>query len=147
MSVYICALLIKKDLLLISLQSLVLIVGKLPGGLAYASSKDALNNITKDNHNIALRTIPLRTHGTSNPALTSVVRYLIHDSSEYASGNIFIVDAGATLPGSRSRRHGSFVCLIVGIAPIGYVTDVKTRFTVDSSGSGDCSYVQVPLEM
>ncbi|KAK4345912.1 hypothetical protein RND71_036088 [Anisodus tanguticus] len=146
--------------------------GQLPGGLAYASSKDALNNITKlmlhryylwprriylvavsgrqhkqDGfpfrnvleshshemmalelgkykirvnsispglfkseiteglvkkdwiHNIALRTIPLRTHGTSNPALTSVVRYLIHDSSEYVSGNMFIVDAGATLPG------------------------------------------------
>ncbi|OIT37114.1 hypothetical protein A4A49_11745 [Nicotiana attenuata] len=50
-------------------------------------------------HNIALRTIPLRTHGTSDPALTSVVRYLIHDSSEYVSGNIFIVEAGATLPG------------------------------------------------
>lgn len=49
--------------------------------------------------NIALRTIPLRTHGTSDPALTSVVRYLIHDSSEYVSGNIFIVEAGATLPG------------------------------------------------
>ncbi|KAJ8534139.1 hypothetical protein K7X08_007463 [Anisodus acutangulus] len=106
--------------------------GQLPGGLAYASSKDALNNITKMMalelgkykirvnsispglfkseiteglvkkdwiHNIALRTIPLRTHGTSNPALTSVVRYLIHDSSEYVSGNMFIVDAGATLPG------------------------------------------------
>ncbi|KAG5556010.1 hypothetical protein RHGRI_006594 [Rhododendron griersonianum] len=49
--------------------------------------------------NVAMRTIPLRTHGTSNPALTSLVRYLIHDSSEYVSGNIYIVDAGATLPG------------------------------------------------
>ncbi|KAL3327089.1 hypothetical protein AABB24_037666 [Solanum stoloniferum] len=106
--------------------------GKLPGSLAYASSKDALNSITKVMaielgpykirvnsvspgvfkseiterliqkdwfKNVALKTIPLRTHGTSNPALTSVVRYLIHDSSEYVSGNIFIVDAGATLPG------------------------------------------------
>lgn len=106
--------------------------GQLPGSLAYASSKDALNNMTKMMalelgeykirvnsispglfkseitegliqkdwlQNVALRTIPLRTHGTSNPALTSVVRYLIHDSSEYVSGNIFIVDAGATLPG------------------------------------------------
>ncbi|CAN4109324.1 unnamed protein product [Withania somnifera] len=105
---------------------------QLPGGLAYVSSKTALNNMTmvmaielgqykirvnslspgifkseitevlmqKDwLHNVTLRTIPLRTHGTSNPALTSVVRYLIHDSSEYVSGNIFIVDAGATLPG------------------------------------------------
>ncbi|MCD7471195.1 hypothetical protein HAX54_011510 [Datura stramonium] len=106
--------------------------GQLPGGLAYASSKEALNNITKVMalelgpykirvnsispglfkseitegliqrnwiQNIELKTIPLRTHGTSNPALTSVVRYLIHDSSEYVSGNMFIVDAGATLPG------------------------------------------------
>ncbi|KAG5583323.1 hypothetical protein H5410_053950 [Solanum commersonii] len=106
--------------------------GQLPGGLAYASSKEALNSITKVLalelgpckirvnsispvlfkseitegliqkdwlQNIELRTIPLRTHGTSNPALTSVVRYLIHNSSEYVSGNMFIVDAGATLPG------------------------------------------------
>ncbi|PHT97308.1 hypothetical protein BC332_33763 [Capsicum chinense] len=106
--------------------------GQLPGGLAYASSKEALNGITKVMaielgqykirvnsispglfkseiteglvqkdwlQNIELRTVPLRTHGTSNPALTSVVRYLIHDSSEYVSGNMFIVDAGATLPG------------------------------------------------
>ncbi|KAM7529976.1 hypothetical protein LguiB_033386 [Lonicera macranthoides] len=49
--------------------------------------------------NVALKTVPLRTYGTSNPALTSLVRYLVHDSSEYVTGNIFIVDAGATLPG------------------------------------------------
>ncbi|PHT27144.1 hypothetical protein CQW23_33248 [Capsicum baccatum] len=106
--------------------------GKLPGSLAYASSKDALNSMTKVMaiefgpynirvnsispgvfkseiteqliqkdwfKNVASKTIPLKTHGTSNPALTSLVRYLIHDSSEYVSGNIFIVDAGATLPG------------------------------------------------
>ncbi|XP_052171834.1 uncharacterized protein LOC127787840 [Diospyros lotus] len=48
---------------------------------------------------IALKTVPLRAFGTSDPALTSLVRYLIHDSSEYVTGNIFIVDAGATLPG------------------------------------------------
>jgi hypothetical protein len=35
----------------------------------------------------------------SDPALTSLVRYLIHDSSEYVTGNNFIVDGGATLPG------------------------------------------------
>ncbi|KAJ9548224.1 hypothetical protein OSB04_020767 [Centaurea solstitialis] len=42
------------------------------------------------------RTIPLKipgTPGTTDPALTSLVRYLIHDSSEYISGNTFIVDA------------------------------------------------------
>ncbi|KAM0972370.1 hypothetical protein ACFX2K_020292 [Malus domestica] len=50
-------------------------------------------------HNVAMKTVPLRTFGTSDPALTSLVRYLVHDSSEYVSGNIYIVDAGATLPG------------------------------------------------
>ena len=54
--------------------------------------KDWLNTV-------AQRTCPMRTFGTSDPALTSLVRYLIHDSSRYISGNIFIVDAGATLPG------------------------------------------------
>ncbi|GAY43686.1 3-oxoacyl-reductase [Citrus sinensis] len=50
-------------------------------------------------NNVALKTVPLREFGTSDPALTSLVRYLIHDSSKYVSGNMFIVDAGATLPG------------------------------------------------
>lgn len=49
--------------------------------------------------NVATKTVPLRTFGTSNPAVTSLVRYLIDDSSEYVTGNVFIVDAGATLPG------------------------------------------------
>lgn len=48
---------------------------------------------------VALRTVPLQEYGTTDPALTSLLRYLIHDSSEYVSGNIFIVDSGATLPG------------------------------------------------
>ncbi|KAF8043678.1 hypothetical protein BT93_A1866 [Corymbia citriodora subsp. variegata] len=50
-------------------------------------------------NNVAEKTVPLRTFGTSDPALTTLIRYLIHDSSEYVTGNIFIVDAGATLPG------------------------------------------------
>lgn len=54
--------------------------------------KDWLDNVSK-------RTIPLRALGSANPALTSLVRYLIHDSSEYVSGNVFIVDSGASLPG------------------------------------------------
>lgn len=49
--------------------------------------------------NVAFKTGPLRTFGTTDPALTSLVRYLIHDSSAYVSGNMFIVDAGVTLPG------------------------------------------------
>lgn len=48
---------------------------------------------------VAFKTVPLRTHGTSDPALTSLVRYLVHDSSEYVTGNVFIVEAGATLTG------------------------------------------------
>ncbi|KAK1563434.1 hypothetical protein Q3G72_027545 [Acer saccharum] len=32
---------------------------------------------------VALKITPLRTHGTSDPALTSLVRYLVHDYSEY----------------------------------------------------------------
>ncbi|PKA67080.1 3-oxoacyl-[acyl-carrier protein] reductase [Apostasia shenzhenica] len=48
---------------------------------------------------VARRTVPLRTFGTSNPAITSLVSFLIHDSSEYITGNVFIVDAGATLTG------------------------------------------------
>ncbi|XP_060177577.1 uncharacterized protein LOC132607569 [Lycium barbarum] len=49
--------------------------------------------------NVATGTVPLKTFGTTDPALTSLVRYLVHDSSNYVSGNIFIVDAGYTLPG------------------------------------------------
>ncbi|GAA0143162.1 reductase [Lithospermum erythrorhizon] len=48
---------------------------------------------------VAKKTAPMGTYGTSDPALTSLVRYLIHGSSEYISGNVYIVDAGATLPG------------------------------------------------
>ncbi|KAG8367817.1 hypothetical protein BUALT_Bualt16G0112100 [Buddleja alternifolia] len=49
--------------------------------------------------NVERKTVPLRTFGTLDPALTSVLRYLIHDSSDHVTGNLFIVDAGATLPG------------------------------------------------
>ncbi|KAM3289000.1 hypothetical protein P3S67_017287 [Capsicum chacoense] len=103
-----------------------------PGGLAYASSKAALDMLTKmmalelgvynirvnsiapgifkseitesliqkKGFNIVLlKTVPLRGIGTTDPALTSLVRYLIHDSSEYVSGNIFIADTGGTLTG------------------------------------------------
>ncbi|GMH20216.1 hypothetical protein Nepgr_022057 [Nepenthes gracilis] len=48
---------------------------------------------------VVKRVVPLKDLGTTDPALTSLVRYLIHDSSKYVTGNIFIVDAGATLPG------------------------------------------------
>ncbi|KAG6603299.1 hypothetical protein SDJN03_03908, partial [Cucurbita argyrosperma subsp. sororia] len=48
---------------------------------------------------VAMTTSPLKIFGTSEPALTTVVRYLVHDSSKYVSGNIFIADAGISLPG------------------------------------------------
>ncbi|EYU18609.1 hypothetical protein ABFS82_10G152400 [Erythranthe guttata] len=106
--------------------------GQLPGSLAYAASKTAVNTMTKmmaielgvygirvnsispglfkseitENlmekdwlKNVATKTVPLRTYGESDPALTSLVRYLIHESSEYVSGNVYVVEAGATLPG------------------------------------------------
>ncbi|GLT63034.1 hypothetical protein SLA2020_356280 [Shorea laevis] len=49
--------------------------------------------------NFVAKVAPLRSLGTTDPALTSLIRYLIHDSSAYVSGNIFVVDAGTTLPG------------------------------------------------
>ncbi|KAL2895843.1 3-oxoacyl-[acyl-carrier-protein] reductase FabG [Bienertia sinuspersici] len=100
--------------------------GQLPGSVAYSASKAGMmavelgvykirvnsispglfkseiteNLMGKDWLNkVAMKTVPLQTYGTSDPALTSLVRYLIHDSSEYVTGNLFIVDAGATLPG------------------------------------------------
>ncbi|CAI9294706.1 unnamed protein product [Lactuca saligna] len=46
---------------------------------------------------VVSKIIPLRNFGTTDPALTTLVRYLIHDSSNCITGNIFIVDAGTTL--------------------------------------------------
>lgn len=48
---------------------------------------------------VAEKTVPLRTYGTTDPAITTLVRYLLHNSSEYISGNVFVADAGVTLPG------------------------------------------------
>ncbi|XP_031488403.1 uncharacterized protein LOC116256243 [Nymphaea colorata] len=48
---------------------------------------------------VTSKTVPLGTFGTSDPALTTLVRYLAHDCSAYVNGNSFVVDAGATLPG------------------------------------------------
>lgn len=42
-------------------------------------------------NDVAMKTVPLRKYGTSDPALTSLARYLIHDSSEYVSGNNFVL--------------------------------------------------------
>ncbi|KAJ0808972.1 putative NAD(P)-binding domain superfamily [Helianthus annuus] len=49
--------------------------------------------------NVASKVVPLRDFGTTDPALTSLIRYLIHNSSDYVTGNIFIVDSGYTLSG------------------------------------------------
>ncbi|KAL1546853.1 3-oxoacyl-[acyl-carrier-protein] reductase FabG-like [Salvia divinorum] len=50
-------------------------------------------------NNVAMKITPLKTYGETNPAITSLVRYLIHDSSQYITGNIFIVESGVTLAG------------------------------------------------
>lgn len=49
--------------------------------------------------NVVAKTIPLRELGVTDPGLTSLVKYLIHGSSDYVTGNVFIVDSGYTLPG------------------------------------------------
>ncbi|XP_010504386.1 PREDICTED: uncharacterized protein LOC104781412 isoform X3 [Camelina sativa] len=49
--------------------------------------------------NVTGRVVPLKVQQTVDPGLTSLVRYLIHDSSQYVSGNTYIVDSGNTLPG------------------------------------------------
>ena len=54
--------------------------------------KDGLNTVTE-------RAVPLRTLGTADPTLNELVRYLIHDFSPYINGNMFLADAGLTLPG------------------------------------------------
>ncbi|RID65193.1 hypothetical protein BRARA_D00409 [Brassica rapa] len=54
--------------------------------------KEWLKNVTE-------RTIPLKVQQTVVPGLTSLVRYLIHESSRYVSGNTYILDSGATIPG------------------------------------------------
>ncbi|KAK1391647.1 3-oxoacyl-[acyl-carrier-protein] reductase [Heracleum sosnowskyi] len=45
--------------------------------------------------------VPMRSlyDATVDPSLTELVRYLIHGSSKYVTGNIFIVDGGNTLSG------------------------------------------------
>ncbi|CAL9223381.1 unnamed protein product [Arabidopsis halleri] len=45
--------------------------------------------------NVNERIIPLKVQQTVDPGLTSLVRYLIHDSSQYISGNTYIVDSGS----------------------------------------------------
>ncbi|KAK4412827.1 3-oxoacyl-[acyl-carrier-protein] reductase FabG [Sesamum alatum] len=66
--------------------------GLFPSEISKAVFRHNLETLTK-------RIIPLRRSGPTNPALTSLVRYLVHDSSSYVSGNIFIVDFGSSLPG------------------------------------------------
>ncbi|MFS7904288.1 putative 3-oxoacyl-[acyl-carrier-protein] reductase [Helianthus anomalus] len=68
------------------------------GSLAYASSKSALNTMTKKwLKQVMSKLVPLGDFGTVDPALTSLVRYLICDTSDYVTCNSFIVDGGFTL--------------------------------------------------
>ncbi|KAL3322185.1 hypothetical protein AABB24_039691 [Solanum stoloniferum] len=68
-----------------------------PGVVKSEITEDLVKN--KWFHKFLLRTLPLKYLGTTDPAITSLIRFLMHDSSEYITGNVFIVDAGATLPG------------------------------------------------
>lgn len=69
---------------------------------------------------VVKKILPLQFTATVDPALTEVIRYLMHDSSKYITGNIFIVDSGTTLPGvpifSRlwvyCTAFGKNICLI-----------------------------------
>lgn len=47
--------------------------------------------------NVTSKIVPLGDFGTTDPALTSMVRYLVHGSPDYVTGNIFIIEAGYTL--------------------------------------------------
>ncbi|XP_051138812.1 uncharacterized protein LOC127256709 [Andrographis paniculata] len=49
--------------------------------------------------NAIVRTVPLHSFGTVNSALGSIVKYLIYESPQYVTGNVFIVDGGYTLAG------------------------------------------------
>ncbi|VAI86116.1 unnamed protein product [Triticum turgidum subsp. durum] len=48
---------------------------------------------------VVSKIVPLKTNGTTDPALTSLVCFLIHEKASYITGNIFIVDSGVTVPG------------------------------------------------
>ncbi|ERN11604.1 hypothetical protein AMTR_s00022p00188500 [Amborella trichopoda] len=54
--------------------------------------KDWLDKVVK-------KTYPLQTLGTTDPALTSLIVYLIGDDSNYVTGNAFVVDSGGALAG------------------------------------------------
>ncbi|XP_051138793.1 uncharacterized protein LOC127256699 [Andrographis paniculata] len=45
------------------------------------------------------KVLPLGSFGTVNSALGPLVRYLIGESSQYVTGNVFIIDAGLSLAG------------------------------------------------
>ncbi|KAM0006204.1 putative L-xylulose reductase [Helianthus debilis subsp. tardiflorus] len=49
--------------------------------------------------NVAFKTMPLKEFGKVDPTMTTLVRFLIHESSRYITGNIFAADAGYSLPG------------------------------------------------
>lgn len=67
-------------------------------GLFKSEITEALMNKNWIN-DVAERIVPLKSFGTTEPAVTSVVGYLIQEASEYVSGNVFIADAGLSLPG------------------------------------------------
>ncbi|KAJ0475427.1 putative tropinone reductase I [Helianthus annuus] len=49
--------------------------------------------------NVAFKTMPMKEFGKIDPTMTTLVQFLIHESSSYITGNIFAADAGYSLPG------------------------------------------------
>lgn len=80
-------------------------------------------------NNVTLKMVPLQTFGTLDPAVTSLVRFLVHDSSRYITGNILIVDAGSSLPVSQfSLPFEFYFCfrsLVLGLGPSPFPTGIK----------------------
>ncbi|KAL7092970.1 hypothetical protein ACP275_11G014200 [Erythranthe tilingii] len=74
-------------------------VNSIAPGLFKSEITENLFNKKLGLKNAMKKVVSLGEFGEADPALTSLVRYLIDDSSEYVSGNIFIVDAGFTLTG------------------------------------------------
>ncbi|KAL1564086.1 Rossmann-fold superfamily protein [Salvia divinorum] len=69
-----------------------------PGLFRAEMTENIYRESSKVLKSVVEKTVPLASLGRVNPALTSLIRYLIHDSSSYVSGNVFIVDSGGTLP-------------------------------------------------
>ncbi|KAL8480166.1 hypothetical protein ACS0TY_026912 [Phlomoides rotata] len=72
-------------------------VNSIAPGLLRSEITENLYQYAAGLKNVLKRTFPLAVESV-HPTVTSLIRYLIQDSSTYITGNVFIVDAGYTLP-------------------------------------------------